>query len=481
MRIHGLSLEEVMGFAVLLVMVTAGPWAWACDPYCNPCYEYQWNGSTWTCVWIGCNGGQGCPGCQTCYSTYCVCVDDNSNCPDCYSCNDGTCESHWSSGPGISDAKIYKSHNQTWFHISQSCGLVAKAHDYDDCYGTTRPDDFFDPDETFWIGENICPVDTPATTWDPVEPSNSSEGDWISAIVDDDPLNPDGGHTDDDSVTTAPVQLIAYECVGDLIFSSWQGAEYSGTVTVCECGCCGGTPGSCAVSLAHAVVTADPVLAGYSPIVDEAFFGVGPFAHARWVLRTKPGGADFSPGILACNIDVSTSGCLLCSVNDVDYDLSGLPVDISVTIGIEPVSVSITPNLTVGQGGDNCEGQAALAFGFSSQILGTRAGEFAPRLARSSGDGCGTYSQEFTYDFPGEQLFCAPVSGMFTEARAEIGGKVKAIGYIYEQCVPEVPDCWDTPYDAQASMWTEGSVSYFIDVLEVRNPPLAGPEPGYSD
>jgi len=69
---------------------------------------------------------------------------------------------------------------------------------------------------------------------------------------------------------------------------------------------------------------------------------------------------------------------------------------------------------------------------------------------------------------------------MFTEARAEIGGKVKAIGYIYEQCVPEVPDCWDVHYDAQASMWTEGSVSYFIDALEVRNPPLAGPEPGYT-
>jgi len=383
----------------------------------------------------------------------------------------------WSVGPGISGACIKKEHNQLWIHYEDSCTLKAKGHDYDDCGGETQAEDYIKLELTTWSGSNLSDISGSAVTWNPSGPSSSADGDSITATIKDDPDNPDGANTDDPDVTTNSVRLIAYEAVAILDYNSSDGTSGSGSVTVTESGTISETV---TLSLAHSPVTASPALrpGEHGVFSDTDYFDVNPFAQAKWTLRTNPNGANLGgTGVLRATVGASVSGTMSCSVSDDDFDLSGCPVSISVSAGYGPISVSITPNLDLS--GQDCEAQAALAFGFASAVFGTREGSLAPRLTKSSGDGAGEFSQPFSYN-PPTTIFSG-IEGSYTEALAKIGGKVEAKGKSYEFYGGPGVGFVEARDDSSATMWINGSATYTVDTPQVIDPPLHGPEPGYND
>ena len=456
----------ILTVAVSSICLTRG--VRACDP--PPCH--YWNGSTW--VPYGCVATPCTATCKTCSTTSCACEDDDDKCQGCYDCNNGECESQWSAGDGIIGAAIKKSHYQEWVHYKSSVTLVAKGHDYDDCRGEPNETNFIALEVTEWTGNNLSDDIGASVTWAPSGPSGA--GDLIGATIKDNPDAPDGENTDDDDVPVGSVRLIAYEGMGTLIVNDHTGRaevrdifeshEHSPDFRLWAYGDL--TQGANAETNAEAAL-----------FFDESLFEPSePYAAANWSLRTNPNGADLGPtGHIQVTTGVEISGELYCYVHDDDLDISGLDVSIGVTAGCGPVFVSITYDLSTE--GDDCEAQAAVAFGFASDLHGDRSGGSAPQRARSSGDGNGSFDLPFEYN-PVDQTFIGN-EGSSVAALAKIGGKVEAKGYrIWVPPYDYVPGYW-IYYDAEASIGADGLAYYEIGDPKILNPYLADPEPGYYD
>ncbi|MBN1817792.1 MAG: hypothetical protein JW828_10555 [Sedimentisphaerales bacterium] len=396
----------------------------------------------------------------------------------------------WDIGPAISGACIKKEHNQIWFHYTQTCTLVAKGHDYDECNDEVQPDDYIDLSLTVWHGGSVDGATGASVLWAPEGPSSSVQGDIITATVKDNPNGPDTenpANTDDEDVDTNSAQLIAYECAAAMIGTSGTGPDYA--LTISETGTVFESMNlwlqSVEVATAQSAVCADCV-----PSVlyddDEAEFSIDPFAYAKWILRTNPNGANLGDtGLLKVTIGVEIDGWLQCELQeDEGGGTSGGPFNIGVSLGYGPIRVAFSPVLSIPTTGAKCESQAVLAYGFNSNLLGTRAGEYATRLEHTSSENGWTSAPkdhyvEFSY-YPGEADFIG-VEPQETEAIAAIGGKTSAQGKVWVDTNPMTGDTYWYNLNSRASMWSGGDAFYWIGTPQVLNPPLRDPEPGYYD
>jgi len=387
----------------------------------------------------------------------------------------------WEATPGISGAAIKREHDQDWFHITQSCMLRAKGHDYDSLCGVQQGTDYIWLDGTTWSGDVTFLSSTSGeeVTWEPTAPTNVS-GHTIQATIKDDFILPDSSHTDDTiDVTTAAVTLKAYEAAADLVVN-WANSTGSGnsTVTVHETD----TPPSDSISKnmddSESVSMDASTLANNTTGSNSSLFlAQEPFVRGEWTLKTEPSSAEvYTDGKVKVNMDAAVSGTLNCSVSDDDWDLSGCPVSVSVSATAGPISVSITPLLNTS--GDTCEAQAAVSWGFSSDLLGTREGAYSEELEKSSGDGNGTFEQTFYY-YPYDQDFVGD-KGNSKAAVAKVGGKIKAKGWHVAVWEPDFGIWIHDYYDSSASMsCTDSSVTYYLSNPTIQTPKYYPADTGY--
>ena len=202
-----------------------------------------------------------------------------------------------------------------------------------------------------------------------------------------------------------------------------------------------------------------------------------PFVKAKWTLDLNPSTAPLEPpGKIKVTTDVAVSGTLECVVIDEDIDIFGCDVSVGVSVSAGPVSVSISPSTETS--GDENEAQAALSWGYSSDIGLTRQSPLSEELEKSSGDGTGLFQQTFSYA-PDFQVFLGKKTET-TEALAQAGGKIEAKGF-HEHGSGGMQPPWDYYYDAWASMSVTGTVTYYIDLPTVQDPAYWPPESGYWD
>ena len=447
-------------------------WEWPCPDDC-----YYWNG--YDCILIGeCGVGDPCPDGGYCIACMCmdcisdsdcdgVCVDnecvdcrENQNCPTCYDCENNDCVSKWTASPAISGASIEKNPSGLiWFHINDECILTAKGHDYDSCRGVQQPEDNIRLDLTEWSSRHLLEHTGESVIWKSSEPT---EGDTITATIKDDPDSPDGTNTDDSDVVTAAITLKAYEAKGVLTVNRSDGT--SDTVVVTETG----TPSGSFGGNLNDSESVESELSGDCEDDDDydyKFFEPSePYVRAQWTLATNPSGANIGTNVIRIHTTASVSGTLSCSVSDGDWDLGGCPVSISVSGGFGPLSVTISPDLDTSS--DSCEAQAAIAFGFNSDIHGSRLGGNAPKLEQSSGDGCGDFDLPFSYNPNGQ--YYSGIEGQSIEAAARAGGKIECRGtqwFTFNGLL-----CHVNQNNSNASMSSAGSVTYTISSPEIISP-----------
>lgn len=436
-----------VGLAVTLILACPGRFAWACIPPCGTCYV--WNGEA--CDWVGCNGGQGCSGCQTCIEVYgnCTCVDDNSNCRDCYVCDEGECVSLWDTAPAISDAAIKKEHDQQWFHYAtETCGLRAKGHDYDTCNGVQLPDDYIDlPSTEWWIGAGVVGSGG-EIVWDPPAPTGES-GVEVRACIKDYEGQPDPvpSATNDADVTVTRI-MYAYQAVACLNCNNQLG---SSSVTVFEQG---GLPEDILLSLANEWIR-DYVSDGSSSSSADAY------GSASWRLDTSPVTATLgSAGQLVVYISAVCGGRFTGIVGDSDIIDGVTEISVGLTGGTG-FSAGVSVNIALAD--DRAEAGMGGGFAFSSDMLGDDTDD---RLSLASAD------------WPDNELnimdspFAYIGNGYFRGGKNS-ETKAKAVVEIATEA-----QAWQF-YWARAEARTEGGVLYAVGVPTYETGQMQPPEDGY--
>ena len=349
-----------------------------------------------------------CIGCESCIDG--SCEDDTSNCSDyCYDCENNDCVSKWTASPAISGASIKKQYDIQWFHISQSCTLKAKGHDYDSCRGIQQETDYIDLDSTQWSGQYLLTTSGAQVLWNPDkdEPTGES-GVTITATIKDDATNPDGSNTDDGDAQ-ATKQMYAFEATAEMEYYYTAG---SGSVAIYE------TDGTEGYS-SWLPLDSDGVKRAEN---DGDIKQSDKYGSAIWAFGTNPTAATPGNGTFQATIGAETQGGYSAQVlgNKRNPNYSSA----SVTFGVCSINV-----ITVTASSDSPVASVGIGFLFESLVFGNHE---TSKIELCTADDGGEYRGPIYYNSAREKTWYVlsnHYSSQNATAYAQVRGEAKCFEY----------------------------------------------------